>query len=164
MFPVAHWISPTPDIPLGGNLSWRIWSHQRALRPFASAADHAEAIGMAISDWGKLPDARRKKLRVPLERLNRALGATSPIDCAIDLGIALEALLLGELAPNEQISLAFRLRGAWLLGARMQSGESRTPSSSVQSTAVAQLRCILGGYQAKESQSIQRRFPPLSSR
>jgi hypothetical protein len=117
MFPVAHWMSPTPETPIWEHFSWMFWSHLNALRPFATTAGQAEAILAAANAWEKFPSPLKKKLRVPLERLNRALAAPSPIDCAIDLGVALEALLLGDLAPNDQISLAFRLRGAWLLGA-----------------------------------------------
>jgi len=116
MFPVAHWMSSTPETPMWGHFSWLRWSHLNALRPFARAAEQGERIVAAVHAWKRFPNNLKKKLRVPLERLNRALAATSSIDCAIDIGVALEALLLGDLEPNDQISLAFRLRGAWLLG------------------------------------------------
>lgn len=116
MFPVAHWTSPLPSTPLWDSLSWTYWSHQRALREFAELKGREAAVVIAVVGWQQLSQATKQKLRVPLERLNRSLAEPSPTDAAIDLGVGLEALLLGDLSPNDQISLAFRLRGAWLLG------------------------------------------------
>lgn len=62
-----------------------------------------------------LKDTDKSKLRVPLARLNQALRRPQQVDQAIDLGTALEALLISE-GTREQLSLTFRLRGAWLLG------------------------------------------------
>jgi len=59
---------------------------------------------------------RRKTLRVPLQRLDRA-GTRNLTDTSIDLGIALEALLLHDNQPDRG-ELTYRLstRGAWLVG------------------------------------------------
>ena len=57
----------------------------------------------------------RQRLKVPLERLNQAKRRVRVVDRAIDLGIALESLLLQE-DSSGQIALTFRLRAAWLLG------------------------------------------------
>lgn len=62
-----------------------------------------------------LKEPVKKKLRVPLDRLNQALRRSKQVDQVIDLGIALEALLISE-GTREQLSLTFRLRGAWFLG------------------------------------------------
>ncbi|CAE6971639.1 hypothetical protein R69608_07652 [Paraburkholderia nemoris] len=56
------------------------------------------------------------KLKVPLHRLNEAVKHQNNVDRALDLGIALESLLLAHQPSKEQLSLQFRLRGAWLLG------------------------------------------------
>lgn len=116
IFPVAHWVAPTPTTPLWKYFGWRRWSHINALREFKTYEDNENRIISAITNWAKMPDSMKHNLRIPLDRLNRALAASSAIDCAIDLGLALEALLLSDLDANDQISLAFRLRGAWLLG------------------------------------------------
>jgi hypothetical protein len=116
IFPVAHWVAPTPTTPLWKCFSWRRWSHLNALREFKTYEGNENRIISALTSWAKMPDPMKNKLRIPLERLNQALAAHSPIDCAIDLGLALEALLLSDLEASDQISLAFRLRGAWLLG------------------------------------------------
>jgi hypothetical protein len=56
------------------------------------------------------------KLKVSFSRLNRAIRQTSNVDKAIDLGIALEALLVRDTLPNDPISFKLRLRGALLSG------------------------------------------------
>jgi hypothetical protein len=88
-----------------------------ANRTFTSTQANAATIISAASAWDSFPHDLKPSLKIPLERLNRGLAAASSVDCAIDVGLALEALLLGDLGPNDQLSLAFRLRGAWLLGA-----------------------------------------------
>lgn len=54
--------------------------------------------------------------------MNLSRRRNSYVDKAIDLGIALESLLLHDRKPDEQIAFPFRLRGAWLLG---QDGRER---------------------------------------
>jgi Apea-like HEPN len=116
MFPVANWVSATPANPLWGPFEWSYWSHLNALRLFATSAGNEAHIIAAVKLWEAFPASLKPKIRLPLERLNRGLAAALSVDCAIEIGVALEALLLADLGPNEQISLAFRLRGAWLLG------------------------------------------------
>ena len=58
----------------------------------------------------------RAKLRVATQRLGMACGRRQPVDQAIDLGIALESLLLEDAGKDAQIALTFRLRGAYLVG------------------------------------------------
>ena len=63
----------------------------------------------------------RESLHVPLERLNSAMAQTRVVDRAIDLGIALEALLMhdsgtGQRSDNQELRFKIGLRGAWLAG------------------------------------------------
>ena len=58
----------------------------------------------------------KDRLAIPLTRLNRAIRPRSPVDKAIDIGIALESLFFSDSGKMDQISYTFRLRGAWLLG------------------------------------------------
>jgi hypothetical protein len=63
----------------------------------------------------------RASLHVPLERLNSAMVQTRVVDRAIDLGIALEALLMhepstGQRSDNQELRFKIGLRGAWLGG------------------------------------------------
>jgi len=57
---------------------------------------------------------------VPLHRLNEAVRHKNLIDKALDLGIALETLLLHNLSNSAQLSYQLRLRGAWLMGADVE--------------------------------------------
>jgi hypothetical protein len=104
-------------MPLWSYFGWTYWDHLHSIRPFAKAQGNEGRIAETAASWDALPENVKQKLTIPLDRLNRALGAPLPVDCAIELGVALEALLLPDLGPNEQLSLAFRLRGAWLMGA-----------------------------------------------
>lgn len=63
----------------------------------------------------------RSRLQVVLSRLSQAKRRSQIEDQMLDLGIALEMLLLQE-KLNSELSLQFRIRGSWLLG---QSFEDR---------------------------------------
>ena len=59
----------------------------------------------------------REHLHVPLDRLNKAMRRLFPVDAAIDLGIALEALFLSELDGDRgELGFRLRVRGARYLG------------------------------------------------
>lgn len=64
------------------------------------------------------PTRRQETLHIPVDRLDRASRDDDLADRSIDLGIALEALLLHELDGQYRGELKFRLalRGAWLGG------------------------------------------------
>jgi hypothetical protein len=98
--------------PASGWSSWDIqtltWSRQLEIV-------RAKELFAAYFEIPK--DLRESVLRVPLDRLNRALRpASTLVDKAIDLGIALEALLLHEINDNRELRFRFSLRGAQLLG------------------------------------------------
>lgn len=67
-----------------------------------------------------LPQERRAELDVPLHRLNEAIRHRSPVNRAIDLGIALEALFLSGKTDPAQLGFQLRMRGAWLLGRTLE--------------------------------------------
>jgi len=69
----------------------------------------------------ELDKSIKDKLLIPLTRLNQAKRPRLQVDKAIDIGIALEALLLNDRSHKEQIAYTFRLRGAWFLGTDSQS-------------------------------------------
>ncbi|MCK4819611.1 hypothetical protein KA005_27850, partial [bacterium] len=74
-----------------------------------------EAYKKIFNLFSSLHASTRNKLRIPIRRLNQAQRRQNLADKAIDLGIALESLLLSDNKIPEQISLSFRLRGAWFL-------------------------------------------------
>ncbi|MFM0395216.1 hypothetical protein [Paraburkholderia phytofirmans] len=61
----------------------------------------------------ELSATTREALSIPLLRLNEAVRRQQSVSRAVDLGIALESLLLTDSSNN---TLFFSVRGAWLLG------------------------------------------------
>ncbi len=83
-------------------------------RETAVPVEQAEAIAAA---YFELPARRRNDwLRIPLDRLGRAAREGDFADRAIDLGIALESLLLRDTDDRGELGFRLSLRGAWLLG------------------------------------------------
>jgi hypothetical protein len=59
---------------------------------------------------------RHTRLRIPLDRLDRSTREFDLVDRSIDLGIALEALLLHDEGDRGDLKFRLSLRGAWLGG------------------------------------------------
>jgi hypothetical protein len=76
--------------------------------------EHYEDILAALDDFNRLPDKERERFRRILSRLSQGKRRFEIEDKIMDLGIALEMLLLkGNV--RDQLALSFRLRGAWLV-------------------------------------------------
>lgn len=118
IFRLAYWCQMEEWIPcVGGAGSYNTyWQYRTCAPSHALDVRDEEAMSALVKDYFNLTDRVRERLQISIHRFNAALAFVSIEDAAIDLGIALEALLLGDLQPNDQISLAFRLRGAWLVG------------------------------------------------
>ena len=86
----------------------------------------AVEIQPLIENFSDLSTDSKARFIAALYRLAQAKGRFDPGDISLDLGIALEMLLLNEEHNRQelpgQLSLHFRLRGAWLLG---ESAEER---------------------------------------
>jgi hypothetical protein len=109
------WVAPQD--PMMGTGIDRGWLSNREVfdgKDIEVDANAAEEL--AASYFGMDPAIRQQMLHIPLDRLDRAIRGEDLVDKSIDLGIALEALLLHE--PGYQGELTFRLslRGAWLGG------------------------------------------------
>ena len=77
-------------------------------------------VGKLLDAYLGLEEDNRESIRVALERIQNAKGRIGhPENIALDIGIALERLLLAN-SKGDQLSLAFRLRGAWLIGEGIQ--------------------------------------------
>ena len=83
---------------------------------FEPSDDELKRYCEALRLFSGLPSTIKQQLRIPMRRLNQAKRRQSLEDKALDLGVALESLFLHDNPSPEQISLAFRLRGAWMLG------------------------------------------------
>lgn len=76
--------------------------------------DRADARSVSALWLNAIPETKRR-LRIPLERLNSAMTQINAVEKAIELGIALESLLLDD-GSDSELALRLRIRGAWLLG------------------------------------------------
>lgn len=74
-----------------------------------------------FSLFRNLPQEDKPFIGLVMDRLNQAKRRRSLADKAIDLGMALEVLLLRKERPHTQIQMTVRLRGAWLLGEDVSS-------------------------------------------
>ena len=74
-----------------------------------------DEIESLMEAFGKLSDTDKNRLLRVLSRLSQSKRRSQIEDKLLDLGIALEMVLLGDNKNNDQLSLSFRLRGSWLL-------------------------------------------------
>ncbi len=115
----AHWTEVDQEVPCSQLLGsgWSEPVHDvMPTHAYKYNETDLNEMGKLASQFLGLSQGTKDKLRVPLLRMNQALRRTNLADKAIDLGIALEALLLNDRSYQEQITFTFRLRGAWLLG------------------------------------------------
>jgi hypothetical protein len=115
--PVAHWFQVInwEQVPFAGTLSgWGAYIHEIFPREVTSLPN-MDVRGV-VEQYLALDERLKKKLTVPLERLNLALRRQNRVDLAIELGIALESLLMADRDQDAPISYLLRVRGA-LLGA-----------------------------------------------
>ena len=118
-FSVGYWVDPPHHAPIFG-LGMTLphiegYSPSRQLLPEAG-----ERVQQLSTQWTVLSPARRDELRVPISRLNSAMRRTSPVDAAIDLGIALESFFLSDQSGTQgEMSFRIRMRAArWMGGTR----------------------------------------------
>lgn len=77
--------------------------------------EDSSAFAAKVKAYLAMPQGQRIRLTVPIDRLGRADLGIEPVDRAIDLGIAIEALLVTDDEGTERLGSAIGLRGAWLL-------------------------------------------------
>jgi len=70
---------------------------------------HCQIATKLFSDFKALTEDKKDALRLPMQRLTRAVRRLSKVDSAIDLGIALESLFLNDLS-DDRGELTFRLK------------------------------------------------------
>jgi hypothetical protein len=108
------WVQPDDWLMSAGmNSGWQYSSEDQLGPEVGVQTKEAEALAAAYFSLD--PRKRSKMLRIPLDRLGRAGREQDLADRAIDLGIALESLLLHDIDHGE-LSFRLSLRGAWLLG------------------------------------------------
>lgn len=70
-----------------------------------------------MQSFAQKDDAEKDRLRRILMRLSQGKRRLETTDKVLDLGIALEMVLLNDNTSSSQLSLSFRLRGSWWLAA-----------------------------------------------
>ncbi|NPV01109.1 MAG: hypothetical protein HPY53_06985 [Brevinematales bacterium] len=78
-------------------------------------SDQISSINEMIDAFDKLNPNEKTRFQNILNRLARSKRQEKIDDKILDLGIALEMMLLNDNEQNTQLALSFRLRGAWLL-------------------------------------------------
>jgi len=121
IFPIAHWYEVNEDVPIIGGV--RGWGGKKLDWAFITQVDpksyDKDIFRMHVQSYLELEKPFRNKLRIPLERLNSAklwLATGETLNAAIELGIAIEALLTNDLESDAPISYTVRIRGAFFLG------------------------------------------------
>lgn len=73
-------------------------------------------IDNLLKKYTEYKENERSRIQLILNRLSQAKRRAQIEDKILDLGIAMEMLLLEDNHNNDQLSLSFRLRGSWLTG------------------------------------------------
>lgn len=111
----SYWLPTQPFGPIWGN---RRAEHIQDVvgiirEPNLSQGQQADVLS-AFEDFKRLTPNNKNRFRRVLQRLSHCKRRLETVDRILELGIALEMLLLNELNTRDQLSLTFRLRGAWL--------------------------------------------------
>lgn len=121
--PVVHWFQASnPErVPVGADLSSGSRYFAGEISPSTTVMrSSGEDIRELVERYLALEASLKKKLAVPVQRLNRALKRQDVVDRAIELGVALEALLVEDRDHDAPISYLLRIRGAWLAGGTLE--------------------------------------------
>ena len=79
-------------------------------------SEFGAAVARVYKSFRVASKDQKSRFRLILDRLSQAKRRQRLEDKILDLGIALEMLLLRDNASKDQLSQSFRLCGAWLLG------------------------------------------------
>ena len=125
--PVAQWSqlrSPEQVPMLGAGQGWG-HSIQEAYPLATTVLPNGEDIRKLVERYLDLDTTLRNKLAISIQRLNLALRRHDVVDKAIELGVALEALLVADRDADAQVSYLLRVRGAWLGGGTLEERRER---------------------------------------
>ena len=106
----------TPFGPFGGSGGGSVVYDVLGFTSTHLESDIRGTIIKLLTGFDKLAEPERARMQRILSRLSQAKRRTQIEDKILDLGIALEMMLLDDNRSNEQLSLSFRLRRSWLLG------------------------------------------------
>lgn len=106
------WIQPDDWLMSAGMTSgWQYASSEERFETEVGVPEK-ETEALASAYFSLDSEKRNKMLRIPIDRLGRAGRETDFADRAIDLGIALESLLLHDIGDHGELKFRLSLRGA----------------------------------------------------
>jgi hypothetical protein len=124
---VAEWWTPDDSVPCTPDGNYPTihfadsWSEATRLLPESyEQVKHVHSAFVAMPEGGGQGGQGRAQLRMPLQRLNRAIRSRPSVDSAVDLGIALETIFAG--GSRDELNYKLRVRAARFLG---RSSEER---------------------------------------
>lgn len=82
-------------------------------------------IDALVAAYDKQGSQEKERIKRILGRLSQAKRRIQIEDKMLDLGIALEMLLIDDNDKNDQLSLSFRLRGSWFVGDTAEDRENK---------------------------------------
>jgi hypothetical protein len=115
-YPLASFLTAPPWVPvMTGGIGMPFSEGRPVIQDWSSIhCSEAAALHFAFLKLGK---ERKDLLRLAMQRLNRAMRRHFPVDAAIDLGIALEALFLSDLSEERgEPTFRLKIRAARYLG------------------------------------------------
>jgi hypothetical protein len=113
-YELLTWPDPPEWAPiLGVDISMPIYEGPSPRSPWPSEA--ARQARELYERFLRLSQSDKDLMRLRMQRLNSAMRRRNPVDAAIDLGITLESLFLGDPERGE-LSFQLRLRAARVLG------------------------------------------------
>ena len=117
------YVDPTTPLgPFGGAGGSSSIHDVLSLRSAKLKSEAKSTIESLLAKYRQFNDAEKMRIQRILYRLSQAKRREQIEDKILDLGVALEMLLLYDHPDNNQLALTFRLRGSWLTG---QSAEDR---------------------------------------
>ena len=155
----------TPFGPFGGSGGGSSWYDVLGRSSTRLSKEDRDAINVLVRHYNRLDESEKPRIQRILNRLSQAKRRTQIEDKILDLGIAMEMMLLEDNRNNSQLSLSFRLRGSWLLGAspekRVEIYDQLKEIYNYRSQ-VAHSGVLCGGNVAK-IQNVQNAFPKYQS-
>lgn len=123
--PVAQWYQTDHHIPmLGASCGWGGSFHEPHITGEITPQLYDETLAFRlVNGFLKLSPSDRRRMTVALRRLNSAFLRQMLSDMALELGIALEALLSEADDPVDSMSYRLKTRAAVLLGGPIEERE-----------------------------------------
>lgn len=137
--PTTQWaelVSPERVPFLGMQSGWGASMHEAYPQTTTALPGDGDVVRL-VEQYLALDEDVRKKLTVPLQRLNLALRRQDVVDKAIELGIALEALLVADRDENAPISYLLRIQSAEM-GAASSPEEIETLADEMMEAILAE--------------------------